>query len=260
MCFNLCHSGASGDDGFRARALDEQRVLGGGGGDLLFQHRHAGQGPVALFRTDGALSEQLLRPPGLGAGQTELRGQRVPLVFGGGQFVSARAEFEIAKCGGGLVAPGNEFGSVQFGDELAIGESVALPDVEAGDTSAVPGGDLNDIALDGAGEGGRALPVMLEEPPRAITERREQEQHQNGSENFHAGTLTNRDRQGNAGRRRCNGASVRHRSFFPKPATKAAYGSERRSLSMARIRPYRPGLDENYVTSHLPVSYHPWKL
>jgi tellurite resistance protein TerC len=53
---------------------------------------------------------------------------------------------------------------------------------------------------------------MLEQPPRAITERREDEQRQDGSESFHAGRIANRYRQGNAGRRfwltGVNGAAI----------------------------------------------------
>src|ERR1039457_2605542 len=75
---------------------------------------------------DGLLGEQLVGALGVRPRLVGLGDPRFPIVFGGLDFVLARAGFKFGKLGSGLVAFGAQFGGVEFDNHLAGLQGITL--------------------------------------------------------------------------------------------------------------------------------------
>ena len=82
----------------------------------------------------------------------QLGDQRFPIVFGGVDFLLARAGFEFGQLGGGLVALGAQFGGVQLDNHLAGLQGVAFRGEDLLHAAAVARGDAGLIGFNRAGD------------------------------------------------------------------------------------------------------------
>ena len=81
---------------------------------------------LAFGLRNGFLGKQLLGSPGIRLGLVQLGGQGFPIVFGGLDFLFARAGFQFGQLRGGLVASGPQLRRVEFRNHLSPLQGVAF--------------------------------------------------------------------------------------------------------------------------------------
>src|ERR1035438_1083992 len=101
---------------------------------------------------DGLLGEQSIGALGVRPRLVGLGDPRFPVVFGGVDFVLARAGFEFGELGGGLIAFGAQFGGVEFDNRLAGLQGVSLGGEDLLHSAAVTRGGADLVGLNRAGD------------------------------------------------------------------------------------------------------------
>ena len=105
------------------------------------------------------------------AGLLGLGQQCFPIVFGGVDFLFARAGFEFGELGGGLIAFGAQFGGVKFDNGLAGFQGVALRREDFLHPAAVTRGGADLVGFNGAGNTAGAWGIISGTPPNQERQR-----------------------------------------------------------------------------------------
>jgi len=142
-------------DAFGARAFNEQIVTVFGGRGAFLQGPGVGNGSVAFGLGNGFLGKELKGAFEIGPGEFQFGLLRLPVVFRGLDFIGARTGLQFSQRGGGLIAACFKFGCVQLDNHLAGFKTVSFLREDFFDPSAITGGYVSFISLDGAGNNRR---------------------------------------------------------------------------------------------------------